>query len=285
MATSLIQSSMPMSPPGATPPEISLAVDPTLSRARRALRRNSTKAAGSGRGLEKRAKLGSFHSSQAWIAGIAAQRRGEEGLEGLGVGVCPQLAGGAGPARRVGDDRDAASARAASPPRRSRRSGSKRHVRCARSARAPLPSSRAGRCAPTWRRWPRCPRRCARGRPAAAPATDASPRRRSRWRAGHARTAPPQGRARARARWPGESVGGETRHFDHRHCFPGLEFQDHLVNSDRLYGLYATVLRRKPIDKVENESDLDSLTQVADAPCGVGSARARRLRRHLRRHR
>ncbi|MBA3261781.1 MAG: hypothetical protein H0T69_04800 [Thermoleophilaceae bacterium] len=60
---------MSISPPGAIPPEISLAFEPTLSRARRALRRNSTKPAGSGRGFAKRSKFGSFHSSQAGIWG------------------------------------------------------------------------------------------------------------------------------------------------------------------------------------------------------------------------
>ena len=60
---------MSMPPPGATPPEISLAFDPTLSWTLRALRRKSTNRAASGPGLLKRSKFGSFQSSQAWISG------------------------------------------------------------------------------------------------------------------------------------------------------------------------------------------------------------------------
>jgi hypothetical protein len=69
MATSFSQLCTSMSPPGAIPPAISLAFDPTPSRARRALRSSSTKPAGLGCGFEKRAKFGSFHSSQAVICG------------------------------------------------------------------------------------------------------------------------------------------------------------------------------------------------------------------------
>jgi hypothetical protein len=60
---------MSMSTPGAKPPEMSLACEPTPSRTRRALRMNSTNLPGSGPGLEKRLKLGSFHSSHAGICG------------------------------------------------------------------------------------------------------------------------------------------------------------------------------------------------------------------------
>ena len=81
---------MSTSPPGATPPEISLAFDPTLSCARRALRRKSTKPVRVGLRLAEALEVGLVPQLPGRDLRVAAQRGREEVLEGVGVRIGPK---------------------------------------------------------------------------------------------------------------------------------------------------------------------------------------------------